>query len=41
MHQFYELVNANQAELPVHTMCRVLRVSSGGYYYEWLERASS
>jgi putative transposase len=33
-------VNANQADLPVRTMCRVLRVSHSGYY-DWLERPPS
>jgi putative transposase len=33
-------VNANQAALPVHTMCRVLQVSPSGYY-DWLSRVPS
>jgi putative transposase len=33
-------VKANQAELPVRTLCRVLRVSASGYY-DWLGRAPS
>ena len=33
-------MSANQASLPVHTMCRVLDVSSSGYY-EWHGRAPS
>ena len=33
-------MNANQAVLPVRTMCRVLDVSASGFY-DWLERAPS
>lgn len=33
-------MNANQAEFPVRTMCRVLGVSHSGYY-DWLGRAPS
>ncbi len=36
-HVVYELVKANQAELPVRAMCKTLRVSHSGYY-DWLER---
>ena len=31
-------MKANQAELPVRSLCRVLRVSPSGYY-DWLDRA--
>ena len=33
-------MNANQADLPVRAMCRVLDVSASGYY-DWLSRAPS
>ncbi len=33
-------MKANQADLPVRTLCRVLRVSASGYY-DWLGRAPS
>lgn len=33
-------MNANQADLPVRTMCRVLDVSASGYY-DWIGRAPS
>lgn len=33
-------MNTNQADLPVRTMCRMLRVSSSGYH-DWLQRTPS
>ena len=32
-------MKANQADLPVRTLCRVLRVSASGYY-DWCDRAT-
>jgi putative transposase len=37
---FVALIAANQAELPVATMCNALNVSKSGYY-DWHERAPS
>ena len=39
VHRVYELVNANQADACVQTMCRVLGVSASGYY-DWLRPRS-
>ena len=36
----FVLMSANQARLPVHTMCRVLDVSASGYY-AWQGQAPS
>lgn len=33
-------MKVNQADFPVRTLCRVLRVSASGYY-DWLERPPS
>jgi putative transposase len=40
VHAIYTLIAANQAELPVATMCNVLQVSKSGFY-DWRERAPS
>ena len=40
VHTVFEFVNANQADLPVRTMCQVLEVSHSGFY-DWLKRAPS
>jgi putative transposase len=40
VHTIYALIAANQAELPVATMCDALQVSKSGYY-DWHERAPS
>src|SRR5690606_10254388 len=37
----FELVNANQADYPVRTMCRVLKVSHSGFYCAWRDRSPS
>ncbi len=39
-HSVYTLIAANQAELPVHAMCKHLKVSTSGYY-DWQCRAPS
>ena len=36
----YQLVKANQAELPVRALCETLQVSTSGYY-DWRDRALS
>ena len=40
MHRVYELVSANQAELPIRHLCTTLGVSHSGYY-DWQKRAPS
>jgi hypothetical protein len=40
VHAIYTLIAANQAELPIATMCNTLQVSKSGYY-DWHERAPS
>jgi putative transposase len=40
VHTIYTLIAANQAELPIATMCNTLQVSKSGYY-DWHERAPS
>ena len=37
VHPFYALTAANQAILPVRTMCKTLKVCASGFY-GWLER---
>lgn len=37
VYPVYALITANQAELPVRTMCKALKVSSSGFY-GWLDR---
>ena len=38
VHVVYRLVSANLAELPMRTMCKVLKVSASGFY-DWRGRA--
>jgi hypothetical protein len=37
VYPVYALIAANQAELPVRTMCKTLKVSTSGFY-GWLDR---
>ena len=39
-HSVYTLIAANQAELPVHAMCKHLKVSASGFY-GWYGRVPS
>ena len=39
-HSVYTLIAANQAELPVHAMCKHLKVSASGFY-DWYGRVPS
>lgn len=40
VHAIYTLITANQAKLPVATMCNTLNVSKSGYY-DWIDRTPS
>ena len=40
VYNVYRLVKANQAKLPVRTLCETLKVSTSGYY-DWRDRPQS
>jgi putative transposase len=40
VHNVYALIMANQADLPVRTMCETFNVSTSGYY-DWIDRPQS